>query len=70
MSVHVGPEYADVLYSNASERSKILKLVRNYEDLRDEHDEFCNEINKKLSNFELLKFYGTSLNFVPKDTAN
>ncbi|MDI3323920.1 hypothetical protein QKW35_05995 [Pontibacterium granulatum] len=56
-----------VEFKYESERAELEKLVRQYDQFRDEHDRFCKRLNKKLRYAELLGFYGATLTFRPKE---
>lgn len=56
-----------VNYKYESERVEMIKLVRKYDDFREEHDKFCKRLNKQLSATTLSLLYGHTISFEPKE---
>jgi hypothetical protein len=56
-----------VTYKYEHEKSKLLKLIRKYDEFREQHDDFCSNINEKTSKVFLRQFYDHTFSFMPKE---
>ena len=57
----------DVEFQYESEKTRLHKVIREYEEFINRHSRFCGAINSKLSSCRVQEFYGSDLCYSPKE---